>query len=79
MGGGEWLRKSDKWEQGERCFQILVSVCSAMIECPHGAHNFQNTMSISTGLSDLHEMVVTVVFKSSLIKLNDKGNLLQGL
>ena len=38
-------------------------------------HSFQNTMTISTGLSDFHKMIITVL-KSSFIKLR---NVLQGL
>ena len=34
----------------------------------NGPHSFQNTMTIFTGLSDFHKMII-LVFKSSFIKL----------
>ena len=34
----------------------------------NGPHSFQNTMTIFTGLSDFHKMII-MAFKSSFIKL----------
>ena len=51
-------------------FELYRSTCIDLF-LTNSPHSFQNTMTISTGLSDFHKMIITVL-KSSFIKLKAK-------
>ena len=54
--------------KNQTCFKIPNKPTCIDLFVTNSIHSFQNTMTISTGLSDFHKMIVTVL-KSSFIKL----------
>ena len=49
------------------CFKSLSNPSCTDLVITNGSSNFQNTKAISTGLSDFHKMVVSVL-KHSVLK-----------
>ena len=54
--------------KNKTCFKIPDRPTCIDLFITNSPHCFQNTMTISTGLSDFHKMIITVL-KSSFIKL----------
>ena len=54
--------------KNKTCFRIPNKLTCIDLFLTNSTNSFQNTMTISTGLSDFHKMIITVL-KSSFIKL----------